>query len=48
MRIATGRDADNAFLDVPCGQVDLTRSEVMALADPILPFDDMVSPAQLA
>ncbi len=49
VRIATGRDAaDNAFLDVPYGQVDLTRSEVMALADPILPFDDMVSPAQLA
>lgn len=49
VRIATGRDAaDNAFLDVPYGQLDVTRQEVMALADPILPFDDMVSPAQLA
>lgn len=48
VRIATGRDAaDNAFLDVPYGQLDVIRQEVVALADPILPFDDMVSPVQL-
>jgi transglutaminase-like putative cysteine protease len=49
VRIATGRDAaDNAFLDVPYGQLEVVRQEVMALADPVLPFDDMVSPVQLA
>ncbi len=49
VRIATGRDAaDNAFLDVPYGQLDVIRQEVVALADPVLPFDDMVSPVQLA
>jgi len=49
VRIATGRDAaDNAFLDVPYGQLELVRQEVRALADPVLPFDDMVAPVQLA
>lgn len=49
VRIATGRDAaDNAFLDVPYGQLQVVRQEVVALVDPVLPFDDMVSPVQLA
>jgi transglutaminase-like putative cysteine protease len=49
VRIATGRDAaDNAFLDVPYGHLEVVRQEVVALVDPVLPFDDMVSPVQLA
>ncbi len=49
VRIATGRDAaDNAFLDVPYGTLDITYQEVMAVADPTLPYDDVTKPAWLS
>ena len=49
VRIATGRDAaDNAFLDLPYGQIKVTRQEVTAVVDPTLPVDDVTQPVWLA
>jgi transglutaminase-like putative cysteine protease len=48
VRIATGRDAaDTAFLSTAGARVAFESREVMAVADPDLPVDDMTEPAQL-
>ncbi len=49
VRIATGRDAaDTAFLTTTGARVAFESLEVVAVADPDLPTDDMTTPAQLA
>lgn len=49
VRIATGRDAaDTAFASTITGDVALVSSEVFAVVDGVLPFDDHVTPMTLA